>query len=304
MSETRAALYERYRDALRRGHVAALRGRPDAALVAYDEAAGIAPERALPHVSIGAVLAGLGRANDALAAYDRALERARADETALAGRADALIALGRRVDAAEALATLAEALDAMGRTAEACDAARRALELAESRPRRRYVTALVARLRGSDGDEAVAALHRALRILEPPDPAEPGLTVAEDEPPDAPRSGLAIAWEAEARDDAGDRDAARAGYLAAAAAHRAVGRTDAALDACYVALRLDPDDPELHLALVDLYLDRGWRIQAADKLALLGRLAELDDDRLVAARVATVAADNFAGDSRFTGATA
>ena len=33
------ALYERYKDALRRGHVAALRGRLDEALAAYREAA-------------------------------------------------------------------------------------------------------------------------------------------------------------------------------------------------------------------------------------------------------------------------
>ena len=54
------ALYERYKDALRRGHVAALRGRQDAALTAYGEAAKLAPDRPLPLVSIGNVLAGLG----------------------------------------------------------------------------------------------------------------------------------------------------------------------------------------------------------------------------------------------------
>jgi len=37
------ALYERYKEALRRGHVASLRGRPEAALAAYVEAATIAP---------------------------------------------------------------------------------------------------------------------------------------------------------------------------------------------------------------------------------------------------------------------
>ena len=41
------AVYERYKEALRRGHVAAERGRFDAALAAYANAAGLAPDRAL-----------------------------------------------------------------------------------------------------------------------------------------------------------------------------------------------------------------------------------------------------------------
>ena len=40
------ALYERYKDALRKGHVAALRGRHDAALEAYGEASRLAPDQA------------------------------------------------------------------------------------------------------------------------------------------------------------------------------------------------------------------------------------------------------------------
>ena len=57
-------LYEQYKDALRRGHVAALRGRLDAAAAAYREAARIAPDRALPHVGLGGVLARLGRTDE------------------------------------------------------------------------------------------------------------------------------------------------------------------------------------------------------------------------------------------------
>ncbi len=60
-------LYEQYKDALRRGHVAALRGQLDAAAAAYREAARIAPDRALPYVGLGGVLTRLGRADDALA---------------------------------------------------------------------------------------------------------------------------------------------------------------------------------------------------------------------------------------------
>ena len=50
------ALYERYKDALRRGHVASLRGRLEEALAAYAEAASIAPERSTPHTSAGTAL--------------------------------------------------------------------------------------------------------------------------------------------------------------------------------------------------------------------------------------------------------
>lgn len=163
------ALYERYKDALRRGHVAALRGRQDAALAAYGEAAKLAPDRPLPLVGIGSVLAGIGKYTDAVAAFDAALERAPADETALRGRADGLIATGDRVRAAETLDRLAATLDAEGRTSDALDAARRAFDLAESRSRRAAVKALVGRLTqsGAVGDPGVSeTLSRALGILE------------------------------------------------------------------------------------------------------------------------------------------
>ncbi|HXG40881.1 MAG TPA: hypothetical protein VNJ28_08060, partial [Candidatus Limnocylindrales bacterium] len=58
--------YERYKDALRRGHVALLRNRLEVALAAYAEAAAIAPERALPHASLGSVYLRLGRPDDSL----------------------------------------------------------------------------------------------------------------------------------------------------------------------------------------------------------------------------------------------
>jgi tetratricopeptide (TPR) repeat protein len=163
------ALYERYKDALRRGHVAALRGRQDAALAAYGEAAKLAPDRPLPLVGIGNVLAGIGKHTEAVAAFDAALERAPADEAALRGRADALVATGDRARAAETLDRLAAALDASGRTSDALDIARRALELAESRSRRAGVKAMVARLTqsGVGSDPSVSeTLSRALGILE------------------------------------------------------------------------------------------------------------------------------------------
>ena len=129
--------YEQYKDALRRGHTAALRGRLDVAAAAYREASRIAPDRALPYVGLGGVLSRLGRADDALVAYSAALDRAPTDEGAMHGRADVLAALGRRAEAAETLDRLASILERDGRLADACDVARSALELAESRGRRR-----------------------------------------------------------------------------------------------------------------------------------------------------------------------
>ena len=53
-------LYERYKEALRVGHVAVLRGALEEASEAYRTAASIAPSRALPHTSLGGVLLRLG----------------------------------------------------------------------------------------------------------------------------------------------------------------------------------------------------------------------------------------------------
>lgn len=329
------ALYERYKDALRRGHVAALRGRLDAALIAYGEAADIAPERALPHASLGAILHRLGRDDDALTAFAHSLDRAPRDEAALAGRAEILAGRGERVRAAESFDQLADTLVTAGRLADACDAARRALELAESRQRRRLVRDLVEQLRGSPADAPViAALERALGVLEPAtvaaapedvatedaraedtavqDPAgpEPPAAVVAgggagmlDDPgaPDgdfAAPDGAVLADEAEAALDAGDPAAARDGWLRAAGAHRRMGHRDAALDACYLALSLAPDDPELHLALAELYVEQGWRGHAADKLVLLARLAELNDDATTRARLCALAAEHVPDDLR------
>ena len=104
--------------------------------------------------------------------------------------------------------------------------------------------------------------------------------------------------------DAGDRDAARTGLVAAARAHARAGETDAALESCYLVLSFAPDDSETHLALVDLYLTRGWRPHAAEKLALLARMAELTGDAEVRDRVLELAATNFADDPRLAALTA
>ncbi|MEO5965922.1 MAG: hypothetical protein ABIR11_10695, partial [Candidatus Limnocylindrales bacterium] len=354
------ALYERYKDALKRGHVASLRGRLEEALTAYAEAAAIAPERATPHVSAGTALMRRKRPADALRHYIAALSLAARDEAALLGRAQALTALDRRPEAADAFDALAEARSGTGNLADAVDAARRGLELAEGRERRRMLERLIARLRASEpGEPGRIALERALLVLEgmavgptttarpattgtPPAPARAGAgqpalgespattagrpaeadpasvpatvdagTILEPEAagaveaelpfddaaeaptdggplepvaPDAPardvqvseaarsldhiRAALdrdlprdadaaALGAAAEAAIDVGDAAAALERYLDIAALQRRAGRIDAALDACYLALSLDPDNVGLHLGLVALYDERG-----------------------------------------------
>ena len=346
---TSGSLYERYKDALRRGHVAALRGRNEAAIDAYGEAATIAPDRALPHASIGGTFVKMGRLDEAITAYDRALSLGPRDESALRGIAEAFSRSSRRTEAAGALDRLAEILDGAGRLADATDAARRALELAESRVRRRQVETFAARLRAaSPGDEvAQRALDQALRVLEPtqpassaeapveapavePTPAEPDLApeavaageptpeaeagtapeaeaapepepVAEPEPevgPEPAGLGIALGAAAEGALYAGDVATAREGLLAAARAHRRAGRLVAAVDACYLAISIEPADPDLHLLLVEIYLDQGWRSQAADKLLLLARLADLDADVAVRERLCQLVAERLADEPR------
>src|SRR5258706_15656874 len=102
-------LYERYKEALRRGHTAVARGQLDTALEAYREALSLAPDRALPQIGIGQVLLRQDAPTEALAAFDAVLARTPRDEVGLRGRADALARLGRRTDAAGALDILSDA---------------------------------------------------------------------------------------------------------------------------------------------------------------------------------------------------
>ena len=324
-----SSLYERYKDALRRGHVAALRGRNEAAIDAYGEAATLAPDRALPHASIGGILARMDRLDNALVSYERALTLAPRDESTLRGLSEVQVRAGRRTDAAATLDRLADALESGGRLADATDSARRALELAESRARRNQVETLVGRLRAEPGNDAAAqrALDQALRLLEPATDAtdatgaEPMTadvdaedtatddvgaadTAAEPEEPITPQVaepvglGIALGVAAEAALHAGDLAAAHSGLLAAARAHRRAGRLAAAVDACNLAIGLAPADPDIHLLLAEVYLDRGWRTQAADKLLILGRLAELDNDPAVRERICLLAGDRLADEPR------
>ena len=335
-------LYEQYKDALRRGHVAALRDRLEAAAAAYEEAVTLAPDRALPHTSLGGVLQRLGRLDAAEAAFGAALQRAPSDEGALHGRATLRVERGQRVAAADDFEALAAILERGDRLADACDAARRALELAESRTRRRTVERLATRLRDLDADPAAAdALRLALQLLEPmgsgvggasrpveaaarggtpgtelgeadagpidadaanaaaePEPAaEPAVDPAA-EPAVDPAVRLALA---EAMLDSGDIEGARAALLELSREDRAAGRLDAALDACFLLMVLDPSDASVQLELAAIEMARGWTVLAGDKIRLLQRLALLEDDAPAGAAIAAFAASHgLASDDRPT----
>ena len=105
-------VYAKYREALKLGHHAAAEGRFAEALGHYQTAASVAGERALPHIAVGGMQLRLRRPKDALAAYDRALEREPDNLDALSGRAASLLAAGRRDEAARVQQQIAEARQA------------------------------------------------------------------------------------------------------------------------------------------------------------------------------------------------
>ena len=203
-----------------------------------------------------------------------------------------------------------------GHLVAAADAAREALELGESRGRRTLVTAYADRLAALVApDDATRRALDAIRGLLDGDGSTPGApgSAAPDEswePVSEPSEtdgataaeplnlGLALGAAAEAALEAGDLDAARHGLLAAARSHRRAGRLVAAVDACYLAVGLAPFDPELHLLLVELYLDRGWLNQATDKVLLLDRLARLDGNEELHRQVCDVVRERLADEPR------
>ena len=97
MTET---LFERYKEALRAGHVAVLQGRLEDAATSYRAAIAVAGDRAVPRTALGGVLLRLGEPAAALEAYDAALGLVPEDDAALLGRAQALVVLRRTTEAA------------------------------------------------------------------------------------------------------------------------------------------------------------------------------------------------------------
>ena len=311
------ALFERYKSALRIGHIAAVRGRHEAAVSAYAEAAMLAPDRPLPHASMGRALLQLGRTDEALAAFAEALRLSPRDETSLAGRAEALAASGRLAEAAGVLDLLAETQAADGRLPDACDTTRRALELAESRARRRHLVALVAELKTWPPERGgQEQLTLAEQMLEAPVaelsvdalgdasarsiPAPPidHTPPPEPEPPALDPGALSIAVEAAV--DTGDPAIVHEVILDAVGTLRRAGLLDAALDACQLGLTVAPSDPDLHLALAELDLDLGWMTAASDKLVILDRYVELTDNGPARDRLRALVAARMPDDPRLS----
>ena len=330
------ALFDRYREALRAGHVAVLRGRLEAAAAWYREAAALANDRPVPRTALGSVELRLGQPDQALASFDAALAIAPADDAALMGRAQALVVLQRPDDAAATFDVLADAREAAGKHADACDALRRALEIQPTPARRERYHGLTEELRRVTGD---AEAERALALAPGPladdpvaapamdaavaDPA-PGETpvsvpaAAPDEAPggdmngtepgtltpgtDSPASivdGEALVLAAEEAAARGDSQGAVAAAMAAARAFRAAGHPAAALDASVGGLSAGPGDVDLHLLIAELALERGAGGSANDTYRRLVRLVEIQGDAAARDRILAAARDAFPDDSRF-----
>lgn len=307
-------LFEQYKDALRRGHLALQAGRLNLAIEAYREAIALAPDRALPYASLGSAWRRLGRPIEAETAFGAALERAPHDEGALRGRAALREDQGRRSEAAEDFEILAAALERADRLIDACAAAGRSLQLAESRMRRRMLERLVARLTELGPEEAAAeALRLSRRLLETgdagheargsatelsaaglgPSPAPGALTAAAVATVLDPSARLA---EAQSLLDTGELAQARQVLLELASALRLDGRRDAALDVGLQLLQLNPSDFAAQIEVAAIQCENGWTRLATEKLRLLAHLARLDEDG-----AASVAIANFASERGIAG---
>ncbi len=86
--------------------------------------------------------------------------------------------------------------------------------------------------------------------------------------------------------------------MLASDAYARAGAREAALEVCQRALAISPDAPSVHLALVRLYLGRGWRERAIEKLTLLDHLLALGPASGARRQIATLAAAHANGDPR------
>jgi tetratricopeptide (TPR) repeat protein len=209
----------RYKEALRRGHVAVVKGRPREAVQHYQEAGDLAEQRPLPFVSMGSVYLQMRQPREARESFDEALKRAPGDLEAMRGKAQALEAESRSDEAAALLGRVAE-LEAMERAGQrtAPQVDPRSLEL------ERHINA--------------GAAARA----------------------------------------AGDLDTACAAYLTAANGYSAVNDFDAALDACLRALEARPGNIDVHFSMAVMYLRCGWADLGAQRVTLIERRLDVDDD--------------------------
>jgi len=304
--------------------MSSLAGRLDEALEAYQEAARLVPERALPLASQGTILHRLDRWPEAAEAFDAALRIVADDETTLRARATAREERGMRSGAAEDFERLAFVLDVGGRSAEAIEAAEHAAaldpgpgraalaeRLSQAAARRASAPASEPKPEVAEDPlaepeldlqprprivaETDAEVARNARLDDPAaswpalDMPSPAPAPIEGPPPD-PESVMAEAAELF---EAGDTAGASEKMLVAVAVHRAAGRLDAALDVCFQALAISPGDPRVHLAIANLQLDRGWTPLAREKIDLLIRLTSLTGDTQAEADVHGLAAERL-----------
>ena len=103
---------------------------------------------------------------------------------------------------------------------------------------------------------------------------------------------------AEAAEQSGDSTTLRSLLLWTSRAYAREGRFAAGLDAAHRLLARAPSDVDAHLVLVELYVARDWNGLAAEKLALLGRLAELSNDEETRKRLCAIASRAFPKDER------
>ena len=210
--------------------------------------------------------------DDLLVAYQEALRRGH--QALLAGKPrDAVAEYTRAAQLADDRplphVSLGRALLALDRPADALAAFRRARERApaDAAALRGIADALLRLGRHDEAAQVAAEIERLDSM-----PALAADPVAEATMPRAEVLTLAAerAWHDRRIDTAID------GWLAAAGAHAADGHLDAALDACQRALLADAGDPRVQLELCRLYLARGWRELAVERMLLLGRLLELE----------------------------
>jgi cytochrome c-type biogenesis protein CcmH/NrfG len=301
MTET---LFERYKEALRAGHVAVLRGRLEDAAVAYREAISITADRAVPRTALGGVQLRLGDPAGALETFDGALALDPDDDASLGGRAQALVVLRRTAEAAVVYDHLADVRAARGRVGDAAEGARRALAIEPTDERRRRHARLIEddraagapAIEATPGEQDGTAAEPDGELAGVVDDAGDAEAATPPEPPPDPEALIVAFEEAAAR---GDTETAAAAALAAARAHRADGRMAAAFDACLLGIGVRPGDVDLHLLLADLAVDHGWSGQAGDAYHQLLRIADLDGDTAAADVVRRTAADRLPEDPRF-----
>jgi len=301
-------LFEQYKDALRRGHLAVVERQLDTALEAYEEAASLVPERPLPHASMATVLHALGRREESLAALETALRLGPNDEGALRAR-DAIHAETSR-DPRPARGTAPDPQPVLAPAPEVIATLEAELAAAPA-PEPEPEPEPVAAARGepeADLDRPLVSLDldgassiSATGWRQEPEAREPGaewpaIDLPSLPPPPfvgPPPDPLVLQAQADALLDEGNPLGARDMLLTAVAVYEELAQFDAALDACLQLLAIAPGDPRVHLAIAGLQLDHGWRPIATEKIDLLIRLTSLTGDTQAEADVRLLAADRL-----------